>query len=46
MRMVIIRGLQEKERTPICVNDQTNLVMEYSPPAVTFKGKDFYSTDK
>jgi len=46
MRMVIIRTLQEKERKPICVNDATELVREYAPPAVTFKGKDFYSTDK
>ena len=46
MRMVVIRGLNEKESKPICVNDQTELVREYSPPAVTFKGKDFYSTDK
>ena len=46
MRMVIIRGLQEKESKLICVNDQTNLVREYSAPAITFKGKDFYSTDK
>ena len=46
MRMVVIRGLNEKESKPICVNDQTDLVREYSSPAVTFKGKDFYSTDK
>jgi hypothetical protein len=46
MRMVVIRTLKEEERKPICVNDATELVREYSPPAVTFKGKDFYSTDK
>ena len=46
MRMVVIRRLEEKERTPVCVNDATSLVRAYSAPAVQFKGKDFYSTDK
>ena len=46
MRMVVIRSLKEEERKPICPNDATELVRDYSPPAVQFKGKDFYSTDK
>ena len=46
MRMVVIRTLQEKERKPICVNDATELVRDYSTPAVQFNGKGFYSTDK
>ena len=46
MRMVVIRTLKEEERKPICVNDATELVRDYSPPAVAFKGEGFYSTDK
>jgi len=46
MRMVVIRTLKEEERKPICVNDATELVRDYSTPAVQFKGKGFYSTDK
>jgi hypothetical protein len=37
--MVVIRTLSEPERTPVCPNDAQSLVREYSPPAVTFKGK-------
>jgi predicted nucleic acid-binding Zn ribbon protein len=44
--MVVIRTLQEEERKPICVNDATELVRDYGRPAVQFKGKGFYSTDK
>jgi predicted nucleic acid-binding Zn ribbon protein len=43
--MVVIRSLKEEERKPICPNDATELVRDYSPPAVQFKGKGFYSTD-
>lgn len=46
MRMVVIRNLEEEEKKPICVNDATELVREYQAPAIQFKGKDFYSTDK
>jgi predicted nucleic acid-binding Zn ribbon protein len=46
MRMVVIRNLEEEENKPICVNDATELVREYQAPAIQFKGKDFYSTDK
>jgi putative FmdB family regulatory protein len=46
MTMVVTRTLKEKERKPICVNDATELVRNYSSPPVQFKGTGFYQTDK
>ncbi len=38
LKMVVIRTLQEAERKPICPNDGTELVRNYTAPAVTFMG--------
>jgi putative FmdB family regulatory protein len=38
LKMVVIRKLDEPERTPICVNCVKDLVRIYDSPAVTFKG--------
>ena len=38
LKLVVIRSLQEKERNLICPNDGSNLVRQYTSPAVTFKG--------
>ena len=39
MTMNVIRGIKEKERAPICVNDAQELARVFSPPPVQFKGK-------
>jgi putative FmdB family regulatory protein len=46
MTMVVIRTLKEEERKPICVNDAIELVRDYTPPPVQFKGTGFYQNDK
>ncbi len=38
LKMSVIRGIQEPERTPLCVNCAKDLVRVYDPPAVTFMG--------
>ena len=39
MTMTVIRGIKEKERTPICVNDAIELTRQYEAPPVHLKGK-------
>jgi predicted nucleic acid-binding Zn ribbon protein len=39
MIMTVIRGIKEKERNPICVNDATQLTRQYDAPPIQFKGK-------
>jgi putative FmdB family regulatory protein len=38
LKMRVIRGITEPERTPICTNCVKDLVRVYDAPAVTFMG--------
>jgi putative FmdB family regulatory protein len=38
MTMTVIRGIKEKERAPICVNDAKELTRVYDAPPVHLKG--------
>jgi putative FmdB family regulatory protein len=38
MTMTVIRGIKEKERAPICVNDARELTRQYDAPPVHLKG--------
>jgi putative FmdB family regulatory protein len=38
LKMSVIRGIQEQERTPLCTNCRKDLVRVYDAPAVTFMG--------
>ena len=39
MTMVVIRKVDEPERSPICVNDQQELARVFTPPPIHLKGK-------
>jgi putative FmdB family regulatory protein len=47
LKMRVIRGITEPERTPLCTNCVKDLVRVYdSVPAVTFKGSGWASKEK
>lgn len=40
------RSMQDEERAPICMDCHATMSRVWSAPAIEFKGKGWYSTDK
>lgn len=41
----IERGINEPERSPACMDCHGTMARVWNTPAITFRGKGFYSTD-
>ena len=41
----IERGINEPERSPSCMDCHGTMARVWNTPAITFRGKGFYSTD-